>query len=122
MSWLKWLALAFAVYGALVAVLYFAQRAMMYFPDTAGPTPEQAGFPQAQEYMLETADGERVIVWQVPPRGEKPVILYFHGNAGSLRYRVGRFLGLIADGTGLIALSYRGFGGSSGSPTEIGLM
>ena len=72
--------------------------------------------------MLDTADGEKVIVWHLPPRGEMPVVLYFHGNGGALRYRVDRFRALTADGTGLVALSYRGYGGSTGSPTEAGLI
>ena len=40
----------------------------------------------------------------------------------SLRSRVERFRAVIADGTGLIALSYRGYGGSGGRPTEAGLI
>jgi len=63
-----------------------------------------------------------VIAWHLPPRGDKPVILYFHGNGGSLRGRADRFRALTADGTGLVALSYRGYGGSSGGPTEAGLI
>jgi hypothetical protein len=58
----------------------------------------------------------------VPPHEDHPVFLYFHGNGGSLRWRVERFRALTADGSGLIALSYRGYGGSSGRPTETGLM
>ena len=50
------------------------------------------------------------------------MVLYFHGNGGALRYRLERFRALTADGTGLLALSYRGYGGSSGSPTEAGLL
>ena len=53
--------------------------------------------------------------------GEAPVFLYFHGNGGSLRWREERFRALISDGSGLVALSYRGYGGSSGRPTEKGL-
>jgi len=81
-----------------------------------------AGLPEAQEVALDTKDGERVIVWHVPPRGEKPVVLYFQGNGGALRNRADRFGALIADGNGLIALSYRGYGGSTGRPTEAGLI
>jgi fermentation-respiration switch protein FrsA (DUF1100 family) len=58
----------------------------------------------------------------VPPKGERPVVLYFHGNGGALRNRARRFAELVADGTGLVALSYRGYGGSSGSPSEEGLL
>ena len=50
------------------------------------------------------------------------MVLYFQGNAGALDLRVGRFKWLIADGTGLVALCYRGYGGSSGSPSEAGLI
>src|SRR5262249_5392530 len=48
--------------------------------------------------------------------------LYFHGNGGALRYRVDRFRRLITDGIGLVALEYRGYGGSSGSPSEAGVI
>ena len=44
------------------------------------------------------------------------MVLYFHGNGGALDLRAERFRWLIADGTGLLALSYRGYGGSSGTP------
>ena len=33
--------------------------------------------------MLNAAEGERVIVWHLPPRDGPPVFLYFHGNGGS---------------------------------------
>src|SRR6201997_1071375 len=123
MATVKWL-LIFALLGyvAFVALLYFTQRSLQYFPDRLRTAPAVAGLPEAQEVVLDTADGERVIVWHVPPRADKPVVLYFHGNGGSLRGRVDRFRALTADGTGLLALSYRGYGGSSGAPTEAGLV
>jgi uncharacterized protein len=120
---LKWvLILALVGYGGLVALLYVTQRAIQYFPERFRTVPAAAGLPEAEEIVLDTADGERVIAWHVPPRGDKPVILYFHGNGASLRWRVDRFRALTADGTGLVALSYRGYGGSSGRPTEAGLI
>jgi pimeloyl-ACP methyl ester carboxylesterase len=119
---LKWLIVALACYVGLVALLYVGQRALQYFPERFRTAPATAGLPDAEEVTLDTADGERVIAWHQPPRGEKPVVLYLHGNGGSLRWRVDRFRALTADGTGLVALSYRGFGGSSGSPTEPGLI
>lgn len=123
MQTLTWIAVTAAVgYLTIVALLYLAQRSLMYFPETARTSPAAAGLPQAEELELATEDGERVIVWHVPPREGKPVILYFHGNGGSLRLRAARFRALTADGTGLLALSYRGYGGSSGRPTESGLI
>jgi fermentation-respiration switch protein FrsA (DUF1100 family) len=122
MAIVKWLLIVAVVgYLALGATLYLAQRALLYGPERNRTPPAAAGLPQAEEVTLDTADGERVIVWHVPPRGGKPVVLYFHGNGGSLAWRAERFRKLTADGTGLVALSYRGFGGSSGSPSEAGL-
>lgn len=109
-------------YGAMVALAYFAQRALMYFPDRTRTPPAQAGLPEAEEIVIDTADGEKLVAWYVPAAEGRPVVLYFHGNGGALVHRIRRFRGLIANGNGLVALSYRGYGGSSGSPTEEGLL
>ncbi len=119
---LKWLLILALGYGALVALVYVVQRGLQYFPDKTRTAPALAGLPEAEEVERETSDGERVIIWHIPPREEKPLILYFHGNAGSLASRVDRFRMLTASGLGLVALSYRGYGGSSGRPTESGLI
>jgi fermentation-respiration switch protein FrsA (DUF1100 family) len=118
----KWLFLIALGYGALVALMYAFQRKLMYFPDPARTPPAQAGLPQAEEIQLTSSDGEKLIAWHVAPRGDRPVVLYFHGNGGALDLRAERFAWLIADGTGLVALSYRGFGGSTGKPSEDGLI
>jgi fermentation-respiration switch protein FrsA (DUF1100 family) len=102
--------------------MFFAQRALMYFPESVRTMPAAAGLPQAQELTLDTADGETIIVWHVPPRGGSPVVIYFHGNGGALRMRVDRFARLVGHGIGLLAVSYRGYGGSTGFPTEAGLI
>lgn len=115
---LKWLFAAVVLYGGFVALLFVAQRSFQYFPERQRTAPWAVGLPEAQEAVLDTTDGERVIVWHVPPREGQPIFLYFHGNGGSLRWRDERFRALIADGSGLVALSYRGYGGSSGRPTE----
>jgi fermentation-respiration switch protein FrsA (DUF1100 family) len=123
MKILLWiLTLAAGGYGALGTLMYFGQRALLYFPEQGRTDPAAAGFAGAEEVVLATSDGERVIVWHRPPQAGKPVVLYFHGNAGSLRTRAARFSALTSDGTGLVALSYRGFGGSTGNPTEDGLI
>jgi fermentation-respiration switch protein FrsA (DUF1100 family) len=122
MTLLKWLLGALALFGGFVAFMYVTQRSIMYFPETLRITPADAGFGGAQEVVLDTSDGEKVIAWHLPPRGDRPVLLYFHGNGGALRHRVDRFRALTGDGTGIVALSYRGYAGSTGSPTEPGLI
>lgn len=122
MTVLKWLAAAAIVYAGFVALMYVAQRKLMYFPDTMRFTPASVGLPEAEEVVLDTADGEKVIVWHAPPRGDRPVVIYFQGNGGGLNLRAWRFRQTLDAGNGLIALCYRGFGGSSGRPTEAGLL
>jgi fermentation-respiration switch protein FrsA (DUF1100 family) len=120
---MKWLLVPVAGYLAFAALIYFSQRNLMYFPDRMRTLPSDAGLPEAKEEKLVTADGETIIVWHIPPRDEKkPVIVYFHGNGGALNLRVQRFAQLAADGFGIVGVSYRGYGGSSGTPTEAGLI
>lgn len=119
---LKWFIVVVLTFGGFVALMYVQQRALMYHPERLRTSPAAAGLSDAQELTLDTADGKTVIVWHVPPKQDRPVILYFPGNAGALRYRADRFHALVADGFGLVALSYRGYGGSTGSPTEAGLI
>jgi pimeloyl-ACP methyl ester carboxylesterase len=120
---LMWIGvICLCVYAGAAVVLYATQRSLMYFPETAHTTPVQAGLPDAQEVPLVAADGVHISAWHVSAKDGKPVVLYFHGNGGSLRYRVERFKKLVANGIGLVALEYRGYGGNAGSPTERGLI
>jgi uncharacterized protein len=121
---LKWLVIVVSVsYLAFLAVVFFKQRSMLFpIPPIGRTAPEAAGFGEAEEHVLTTADGEKVIVWHVPARPGHAVILYFPGNGDFLAGRVSRFRGMTSDGTGLVALSYRGYAGSSGRPSEQGLL
>jgi uncharacterized protein len=110
-----------AVYAAVVLLLYLLQRRLLFFPIAEHIGPQAAGFGAARELNLTTSDGETLIAWYVPPRAGSLLVIYFHGNAEILAARVERHRNLIADGTGLIALSYRGYAGSSGWPSEAGL-
>jgi fermentation-respiration switch protein FrsA (DUF1100 family) len=124
MTILKWfVALALAGYLCGVVALFLLQRSFIFpIPPVGRTSPAAAGFPEAEEHVLTTSDGEKVIVWHVPAKPGRPVVLFFHGNGDFLAGRVGRFRGVTADGTGLVALSYRGYAGSSGKPSEQGLL
>jgi hypothetical protein len=124
MTVLKWLiALTGLGYVGVLAAMYLAQRSFIYpIPTTTRTTPKAAGFALAEEQVLTTADGERVIVWHVAAQPGHHVVIYFPGNGDTLAGSAPRFEEITADGTGLIALSYRGYAGSSGSPSERGLL
>ena len=124
MAILKWIVIVLAaIYLIGIAVLYFKQREMLFpIPPVGRTAPTAAGFPQAEEDVLTSADGEKVIIWHVPPKPGHPVVLFFPGNGDFLAGRVSRFKAITSDGTGLVALSYRGYAGSTGSPSEAGLL
>jgi uncharacterized protein len=121
---LKWLLIVVAVgYLAWLALLFVGQRAMLFpIPTRERTSPEAAGLAEAEEHVLTTDDGEKVIVWHVPAKPGRPVILHFLGNGDFLAARVGRFRAMTSDGTGLVALCYRGYAGSSGYPSERGIL
>lgn len=124
MTVLKWLAIVVAVvYCGGLALLYVRQREMLFPIPTVGRTaPDIAGIPEAEEHVLTTVDGEKIIVWHVAASPGHPVVLFFPGNGDFLAGSVSRFKAITSDGTGLVALSYRGYAGSTGSPSEQGLL
>lgn len=124
MTFLKWIAIVLgAGYLAGLALLYVKQRDMLFpIPTTERKAPAAAEFLEAEEHILTASDGEKVIVWHVPAKPGRPMVLFFPGNGDFLAGRVSRFKGIVADGTGLVALSYRGYAGSTGAPSEQGLL
>ncbi|MGH6837052.1 MAG: alpha/beta hydrolase [Methylocella sp.] len=120
---LRWsLACVVAIYILMLAGLAVFQRRLQYFPDRHLADPAQAGMNDVEDLRLTTDDGETLVAWYAPAKAGHPLILYFHGNGGALVDRVPRFRAFIASGYGLLAISYRGYGGSTGSPTQGGLM
>ncbi len=119
--------LVVTVYLAMAAFLYLAQRQFQYFPQESLKT----GFEPPAKFNIdgfgtegiETDDGESLVAWLAPPpTPQAPVILYMHGNAGTLGDRAERFRLFRDEGFGVLAFSWRGYGGSTGSPTEKGLL
>lgn len=110
-------------YALLCAVMFVLQRRLQYLPDTSPMNPAAAGLASVTQQTLATPDGERIVVWWSPPAGERePVYLYLHGNGANLHARAERLGALVRSGAGLMAVSWRGYGGSSGTPTEAGLL
>jgi fermentation-respiration switch protein FrsA (DUF1100 family) len=103
-------------------LLYVFQRSLLYLPQRRPISPASVGFPEGEEVVVETNDGEQLIAWHVPPRPGYPFVIYFHGNAETIANRIDRHRALIATGAGLLAVSYRGYMGSTGQPTEEGLL
>lgn len=94
------------------------QQRLMYFPDRERVMPASAGLTDVEEQELATADGHTVLAWWGKAAPGRPTLLYFHGNAGALDTRAERIRKYMARGYGVYMMTYRGFGGSTGRPSE----
>lgn len=113
--------MAAIAYGTVVGALYLFQRSLLYHPSDAIPSPAESGVPEMQAVGLRTADGLELTSWYAPPAEGRPVVVYFCGNAGHIGYRGFKARRMIDSGFGVLLVSYRGFGGNPGKPTEEGL-
>lgn len=109
---------AVVAYVAIAAVMYFGQRRFLYFPEHGRTSPAAAGLAHVSEIVIPTPDGEKLIAWYGKGRPGQPTLLYLHGNGGSLAFRSGTMRKYLDDGRGMLMLAYRGYSGSTGSPSE----
>ena len=115
MNTLLWIIVTYVV---ICIAAYFGNRWFMYFPDPARFSPAEAGLSGVEEIELRSGDGERLIAWYAKAAPGQPTILYFHGNAGNAAGRAEKFETMRSGGAGVFYLNNRGYGGSSGKPTE----
>ena len=126
MSWQSLLGPVGVVLGAYLVVagyLYVNQPRMIYFPNTPGralaATPGDVGL-GFESVELETDDRERLHGWFVPASDARGTLLFLHGNAGNISHRLDS-LRLFHDlGLSTLIIDYRGYGQSTGRPTEQG--
>lgn len=111
-------AIAVGLYLLVAVAAFLGQRTLMYAPDRRYFTPAEAGLPQATELKLERGDGVTVLAWFARAQTGRPTILYFHGNGGSLSTRAERMAKYLTRGYGMLLMTYRGYGGSTGRPSE----
>jgi len=119
---IKFILMIIAAYLALLLFLYIVQRHLIYFPSKQAITPEEAGVPEMHEVELKTEDGLAIKAWyKEPVNPEYPTIVYFHGNAGNIGNRAFIVKPFLDEGFGVLLLTYRGYSGNPGSPSEKGL-
>jgi uncharacterized protein len=98
------------------------QREYQYTLGGTRSTPETAAAAGFTEVKIATADGERLDGWwRPPPAAERGVVLFLHGTPGTVPDQVWRLDQLKHSGLGILAIDWRGYGGSTGDPTELGL-
>ena len=98
------------IYVLFGAFLFFYQRKLLYFP-----TPKISHNYEQQQLIHDNVTLKVIVLNQ----GEKEAIIYFGGNAEAVVYSAQHFLDTFPDHT-IYLLNYRGYGGSSGKPSEQG--
>jgi uncharacterized protein len=113
-----------AILLALVAIRWIVrlyEPQMAFYPSKGeDATPAAYGIPFTP-LTVTTADGARLRVWHLSRRDAQAQVVYFHGNGGNLSMWSDVIVDIARHGFDVIAFDYRGYGVSTGSPTEQGL-
>lgn len=122
------LTIAASTYVLLIIVLYFYQGRMVFLAHMPGrqltASPGDIGLTY-ESVMIPTEDGEQIHGWYVHHgSGEdasRGVLLFFHGNAGNISHRLDSIRVFNQLGLDVLIVDYRGYGESTGKPSEAGL-
>jgi len=115
--------IALVVILAVCTYLFYpsVESFFIYFPQSRFDfTPEEFRL-QYKEAYFNTEDGNQLHGWFFPSEKDGPVILHFHGNAGNISHRLDLVQPFLGKGFSVFLVDYRGFGKSSGRPSEPGL-
>ncbi|MDR9807892.1 alpha/beta hydrolase [Rhizobium hidalgonense] len=112
--------MAAIAYMAVVALVYFSQRALLY--PGAGATAAADHPSWGESVHVKTPDGEMLQGLYLKGDSDKPCLLLFFGNGDRVDNYAFLAQALAARRIGLLAISYRGYPGSTGSPSEQGLL
>lgn len=114
------LGIAASVYIGLSLYLYLYQENYVYFPDRqVKTTPDSIGL-SYETLKIPTEDGETLDGWYIPAPAARATLLLFHGNAGNIGQRLDLIEIFHGLGLNVLIFDYRGYGASSGAPSEAG--
>ncbi|MDP1679773.1 MAG: alpha/beta hydrolase [Candidatus Nitrotoga sp.] len=109
-----------ASYLTVVLLVYFSQSRLIYYPmQKISNTPDANGLDYTPVHIA-TTDGETLHGWWVPAPDAKGTVLFFHGNAGNISHRINYLAMFKRLGYNTLLFDYRGYGQSSGVPSESG--
>ncbi len=114
------LRVAVASYVGLALFMYFRQSKYVYFPARElGLTPAAAGLAY-EDIEIRTSDGETIHGWFIPHPQARATLMFCHGNAGNIANRIDSIWRFHDLGMNVCIFDYRGYGRSTGTPSEEG--
>ena len=106
---------------ALKLLVWWLEPRMAFFPrHGVQETPAVAGVP-FRDVRIQTADGETLHAWWMPHPSPRAQVVFFHGNGGNLSLWLDILVLMSRRGFSVFAVDYRGYGASTGRPSEQGL-
>lgn len=106
---------------ALILFVRWLEPRMAFFPFPGeAETPRDFGIAY-DPLTIETSDGQHLRAWRLHAPQPRARIIYFHGNGGNLSNWAPILAGIARRGYSVLAIDYRGYGLSTGRPTERGL-
>ena len=108
-------------YAGLCLMVVFFQSRYVYYPQSRiDATPALLGMNYEELFLTEGIRGKVHAWWISGAEPEAPAVLICHGNAGNIGNRI--YLAKVFNDWGwhVLLFDYRGYGGSSGRPTEKG--
>jgi len=115
---IKYIISAFLIYLLIGLMIFLFQRKILFNISGKPNKPENYELNNIQELEIRTSDGVGLLAWYSKPKTNQPMLVYFHGNSldiGERAYRIKRY---INNGWGVLLLSWRGYSGNLGKPTE----
>jgi len=109
-------------YAAVMALVYLFQSRLVFYPEVGRDmvvSPQTYGL-KFEPVDIRTPDGETLSAWWVPADEPRGTMLFFHGNAGNISHRLDYLLLFNRMRFNTLILDYRGYGKSTGSPSEEG--
>ena len=118
---MKILLIIFIIYFLILVILYFFQRSLLYEPTENNYNKDKLTV-LINQVKIKTQDNIELLAWyHKKDTGDFKTILFLHGNAGSLENRIHKINHFKNMNINFLIISWRGFSGNKGNPTEQGL-
>jgi len=108
----------------ILAVIIFYQQlenSIIFYPDKALDDRPSNWDLCYKDIQFLTPDGQKLHGWFFPVSGKSPVLLFCHGNAGNISHRIENIKFLVKRDISVFIFDYKGYGQSSGRPSEKGI-
>ncbi|MFH1242850.1 MAG: alpha/beta hydrolase [Pseudomonadota bacterium] len=121
---IKWVGLLCLIAFLFASFFLFYSRVenfFVFFPDSSFDLTPEALHLKYRDVFFGTEDRKRLHGWFFHQEKGSPVILFCHGNAGNISHRLDNIRLLLEKGLQVFIFDYRGYGKSSGAPSETGI-